>query len=200
MMTRYLGPSEFLTGLRTDRTARYRPAVRAALLWERAWPALWPASAIAGLFVAAALFELLSILPWALHALILSGAITASALALYFGFRDLKLPRWSDGARRLEQNSGFAHRPISEAEDTMAAGLGDDLAESLWQLHLLQRLARIGNHRAARTRSWSTRSARFALLCCFGCCRSLRRRRGLSRRLWAGFSDSTGSAAATLDA
>ena len=203
MMTRYLGPSEFLTGLRTDRTARFIALSRAALLWERAWPALWPASAIAGLFVAAALFELLSVLPWALHALILSGAITAIALALYFGFRDLKLPRWSDGARRLEQNSGFAHRPISEAEDTMAAGMGDALAESLWQLHLLQRLARIGKLRIALPAPGlgrrDPRALRFAVLFLVAA--------GLvvsgtdwSRRLWAGFSDTTGSAAATVDA
>jgi len=203
MMTRYSAPSEFLTGLRTDRTARYIALSRAALLWERVWPALWPASGIAGLFVAAALFDLLSVLPWALHALILSAVITTIGLALYFGLRDLKWPRWSDGARRLERDSGLAHRPISEADDTMAAGRGDVWAESLWQLHLAQRLARIGKFRIAlpapALARRDPRALRFAILFLVVA--------GLfvagtdwSRRLWAGFSDTTGSAAATVDA
>jgi uncharacterized protein (TIGR02302 family) len=203
MMTRYSAPSEFLTGLRTDKTARYIALSRAALLWERVWPALWPASGIAGLFIAAALFDLLSVLPWALHALILSGAVTAIGLALYFGLRDLKVPGWSDGARRLEQDSGFAHRPISEADDTMAAGSGDAWAERLWQLHLVQRLARIGTLRVALPAPGlarrDPRALRFVILLLVAA--------GLivagtdwSRRLWAGFSDTTGSAAATVDA
>src|SRR5690349_2173421 len=76
MMTRYLAPKEFPTGSRTDETARYVVLSRAALAWERVWPALWPASGIAGLFVAAALFDVFSPLPWALHALILSATLT----------------------------------------------------------------------------------------------------------------------------
>jgi len=203
MMTRYSAPSEFLTGLRTDRTARYIALSRAALLWERVWPALWPASGIAGLFVAAALFDLLSVLPWALHALILSGAITASGLALYFGLRELKWPRWSDGARRLERDSGLAHRPISEADDTMAAGRGDAWAESLWQLHLVQRLARIGKFHVAlpapALARRDPRALRFAIL--FLVIAGLfAAGTDWSRRLWAGLSDTTGSAAATVDA
>jgi len=203
MMTRYSAPSEFLAGLRTDKTARYIALSRAALLWERVWPALWPASGIAGLFVAAALFDLLSVLPWALHALILSGAITASGLALYFGLRELKWPRWSDGARRLERDSGLAHRPISEADDTMAAGRGDAWAESLWQLHLVQRLARIGKFHVAlpapALARRDPRALRFAIL--FLVIAGLfAAGTDWSRRLWAGLSDTTGSAAATVDA
>src|SRR5512135_3085604 len=124
MMTRYLAPNEFQIGSRTDETARYVTLSRAALLWERVWPALWPASGVIGLFVAASLFDLFAPLPWALHALSLSVTITGTGLALYYGFRGLRIPSWIDSARRLEQDSDLSHRPISEANDRMAAGLG----------------------------------------------------------------------------
>src|SRR5689334_21404688 len=167
MMTRYLAPKEFPTGSRTDETARYVALSRAALFWERVWPALWPASGVTGLFVAAALFDVFSPLPWALHSLILSATLTAIGVSLYFGLRGLKLPTWTDAARRLERNSGFAHRQISEANDRMVAGLGDAWAEELWKLHLAQRLAGIEHFRVA----WSSpglsardpRHARFAV-------------------------------------
>src|SRR5689334_7143077 len=197
MMTRYLAPKEFPTGSRTDETARYVALSRAALLWERVWLALWPASGIAGLFVAAALFDVFSSLPWALHALILSATLTGIGLALYFGLRQLKLPGWTDGARRLERNSGFAHRPISEANDRMVAGLGDTWAEELWKLHLAQRLAAIGRFRVA----WPSpglgardpRHVRFAVVVLLAAAIVVSRS-DWSRRLWASFNDSSASA------
>src|SRR5450631_2440374 len=143
MMTRFSDPSEFQTGSRADKTARYVALSRVALLWERVWPALWPASGLAGLFVAAALFDLFAPLPWLAHALILSGVITATGLALFVGFRNMRRASWIEGARRLERSSRLAHRPISEANDTMAVGLGDAWAEELWKLHVAQRLAGI---------------------------------------------------------
>jgi uncharacterized protein (TIGR02302 family) len=203
MMTRYLAPNEFPTGSRTEETSRYVALSRAALLWERVWLALWPASGIAGLFVATALFDLFSPLPWALHALILSGTLTAIGLALYFGFRQLRLPGWADGARRLERDSGFAHRPISEANDRMAAGMGDRWAEELWKLHLAQRLAGIGRFRVA----WPSpglgardpHALRFAVVLVLAASLVVAGS-DWSRRLWAGFNDSTASALSTVDA
>src|ERR1700761_9241198 len=107
MMTRYSDPNEFRTGSRADETNRFVTASRAALLWERAWPALWPAVAIAGAFLVLALFDLLAPLPWPLHALILAATIAAIGLSLYSGFRAFRVPTWSDGARRLEQSSAI---------------------------------------------------------------------------------------------
>lgn len=202
-MTRYLAPNEFQIGSRTDETARYVAASRAALLWERVWPALWPASAIAGLFAAAALFDLFAPLPWSLHALILSATITAIGLALYFGFRGFRLPSWIDAARRLERNSGLEHRPVSEANDRMAAGRGDPWAEELWKLHWAQRLSGIGRFRVAwpapglATRD--PRALRFGVLLLL-ITSLLVASSDWSRRLWAGFSDSSGAALATVDA
>ncbi|MEJ0027933.1 MAG: DUF4175 family protein [Rhizomicrobium sp.] len=199
-MTRYSDPKEFRTGLRAD---RYILWSRAALAFERVWPALWPASGIAGLFAAAALFDLFAPLPWTVHALILAAALTATGLALYFGFRDLTLPGWLEGARRLERSSGLAHRPISEAGDRLAIGGGDALAEELWALHLRRKLMGIGRLSVA----WPSpglpkrdpRALRFVVLLLLAA--------GLAvagadsaRRLWAGFNDENGAASATLDA
>src|SRR5438105_11625737 len=46
---------------------------RAALLWERVWPAAWPALCVLGGFAVLALFDLLSWLPGFGHAGVLAG-------------------------------------------------------------------------------------------------------------------------------
>jgi uncharacterized protein (TIGR02302 family) len=203
MMTHYSDPSAFRTGSRAEQTERFVALSRLALLWERIWPGLWPASGIAGLFAAAALFDLFEPLPWTAHALILSGAITAIGLALYFGLRDMRIPDWTEGARRLERGSGFAHRPISEANDRMAAGLGDGWAEALWKFHLAQRLANIGKFRIALPSPGlarrDPRASRFAILLLL-IASLLVAGSDWSRRLWAGFNDTGSGAVSTVDA
>src|ERR1700736_6111191 len=47
--------------------ARLRLA-RAALLWERVWPAAWPALCVLGILAVSALFDVLPRLPGAAHA------------------------------------------------------------------------------------------------------------------------------------
>jgi uncharacterized protein (TIGR02302 family) len=202
-MTRYSDPSEFQAGSRADHTARAVELSRAALLWERAWPALWPASGIAGLFAAAALFDLFAPLPWSLHALILAGVLTGIGLALYYGFQNFHLPGWMDGARRLERSSGLSHRPISEAGDTLAVGAGDALAEELWTLHLKQLLAGVTKLHVAWPRPnlarRDPRALRFAVLVLLIAGVALAGTDSL-RRLWAGFNDESAASRATIDA
>src|SRR6185312_2826697 len=109
-MTRLSPPTEFRPG--SDRRAgRFVLAARAAVGWERVWPALWPATGIAGLFIAAALLALPTLLPWPLHALLLAAIVSAIGLSLYFAFEGVKLPTWRDGARRVERDSALTHRP-----------------------------------------------------------------------------------------
>ncbi len=141
MMTRLSQQTEFRPGLKARRIRRLVAFGRGAVGWERIWPSLWPASGIAGLFLAAALFDLFAPLPWPLHALVLSAAITGVGLLLFLGLKDVRLPAWEDGARRVERDSHLAHRPISEAGDAIAAGAGDPFAEALWRAHLLRRFA-----------------------------------------------------------
>ncbi|MEI9996265.1 MAG: DUF4175 family protein [Rhizomicrobium sp.] len=203
-MTRYSDPNEFRTGSRADKATENAVSwSRAALAWERVWPALWPASGIAGLFAAAALFDLFAPLPWSLHALILSAALTGIGLSLYFGFRAVRLPGWSDGARRLEITSGLSHRPISEAGDRMAVGTGDAWAEELWALHLRRLLAGVKNlkvgwpHPGLARRD--PRALRFVVVLLF--LGGLALAGGdAGRRLWAGLNDDSAAGRATLDA
>ncbi|MGC9953750.1 MAG: TIGR02302 family protein [Rhizomicrobium sp.] len=143
-MTRYSQPTEFPTGSKARRIERLVFAARAVLAWERLWPLLWPASGIAGLGLAAALFDAFAPLPWILHALILACLITAIGLTLYFNLTRFIWPRWENAARRLERDSSLRHRPISEAHDALAAGAGDPYAEELWRAHLSLRLRTLG--------------------------------------------------------
>src|SRR6201995_2707390 len=118
-MTRLSPATEFRTGSAKG-AERLILDARAALFWERAWPALWPATGLAGMFAAAALFGFPAFLPWPLHALLLAGLIAAIGLSLYFAFEAFRLPSWREGARRIERDSTLKHRPLSESEDVIA--------------------------------------------------------------------------------
>ncbi len=146
-MTRLSPSTDFRPGSKSRRTEAFVAAARAALTWERVWPALWPATGIAGLFIAAALFGLPALLPWPLHALVLAACITAMGLSLFFNLEHFRLPDWHDGARRIERDSTLVHRPISEREDVLSAGDGDAWAQALWNAHLSRRLADFGTLR-----------------------------------------------------
>ncbi len=167
-MTRLSQPTEFRPGLKAKRTERFIAGARAALAFELAWPALWPASGIAGLALAAALFGFFTVLPWPLHALLLAGAIAGIGLALYLQFARVRLPSWQDGARRLERDSKLVHRPISESDDVLVAGQADPWAEELWRAHMLRHLEGIGHLRLALPSSdlprRDPRALRFAVL------------------------------------
>lgn len=109
---------------------------RAALTWERLWPCVWPAVGVALLFVAVALLDLLPLLPFWLHSLILI------LFAAAFGFlvRDAVVgfdPVDEKTTRhRLEQDSGLNHRPLTAIHDRLASGLSDTGAQSLWRIHI----------------------------------------------------------------
>jgi len=75
----------------------------------------------------------------AAQALLLAATITAIALALEAGFANFSWPNWKDGARRLERDSGFAHRPISEWHDRSISQ--DPFALALWRVHQARRIA-----------------------------------------------------------
>lgn len=132
---------------------RHVALARGVLLWERIWPALWPASGIAGAYIAAALLGLFAFVPVPLHGLVQAFVLACVGLLLNENLRPLKIPSWTDGARRVERDSALAHRPISEHNDRLAAGQGDTQAEALWRLHLKQLLARIAHLRVARPQS-----------------------------------------------
>jgi len=107
---------------------------RAALGWELLWPALWPMLCVAGFFTAAALFDLPSLLPGIVHAAILAGFALAFVGAAIWGLRALVWPDELVARRRIEINSGLAHRPLAALADRPSAPL-DAAAASLWEAH-----------------------------------------------------------------
>ena len=59
------------------------PSFRRPLGLERLLPALWPALGFAGLYLAAALFNLFKYIPWEAQSLLLAATVTAIALVSY---------------------------------------------------------------------------------------------------------------------
>ncbi len=108
---------------------------RVALVWERVWPAVWPAVGIAGLFISLALFDVLPVLPGWLHSLALAAFGVAVAATLVLAVRRLRWPSRQQARRRLEQDSGLSHRPLTMLEDAPATGTGDEESMRLWALH-----------------------------------------------------------------
>jgi uncharacterized protein (TIGR02302 family) len=122
---------------------------RGALLWERIWPALWPATGLFGLYVAISFFGIPGALPGALRSILLLVVLAATGWLLYREFRQWSTPRWIDGARRVERDSRLLNRPITERDDQLLAGSGDPLAESLWRAHIIRLLRGMGRLRVA---------------------------------------------------
>jgi uncharacterized protein (TIGR02302 family) len=148
-MTNLLDSIVSRTGSKTDRSERYVALARAAIIWERVWPALWPASGIVGLYIALALLGLVSAIPATLLALLQFAVTVAAGYALYRSFRSFALPRWEQAARRVERDSALAHRPLTEGDDRLLVGVGNSWAESLWRAHLKRLLAGIARLRIA---------------------------------------------------
>ena len=125
----------------TDRPGRRLVArlrlARAALVWERVWPAAWPALCLLGILAVAALFDVLPRLPGAAHAGILALLALAFVGAVVWGARAAGISRWPDSImarRRIEEASGLPHRPLEALADRPSAPL-DGPASVLWAAH-----------------------------------------------------------------
>ena len=117
---------------------------RLALFWEQLWPALLPALTLAGVFLALALFDILPLLPRWLHGLVL--ALTAGGLVwlMWRGLRHVSIAGRAGltghagiaaARRRIERDSGLAHRPLQALSDHICAGGDDADSVALWRLH-----------------------------------------------------------------
>ncbi|MFM2128502.1 MAG: hypothetical protein RL477_48, partial [Pseudomonadota bacterium] len=116
---------------------------RLALAWERIWPAAWPALGVGGVFVSLALFDILPVLPAWLHGAVLAAFVAGAAFALWRGFRAFRFPGVERARRRIETESGYAHRPLTLAVDDLAGGRNDAASAALWRIHRDRVLARI---------------------------------------------------------
>ena len=136
-------------GGETDRLLRRltsrRVLARAAILFERIWPALWPAIGVAGVFVCAALLDLPRLLPpWA-HIGLLAVTLLLIGGLLARGLYGIAAPDDRAADRRLEVASGLAHRPLAVLTDRPSrGGLGPDTASvALWQVHVMRAVRQV---------------------------------------------------------
>ncbi len=113
---------------------RRRRLARAALWWERAWPALWPALCLAGAGLLVALLDLPRLLSPSAHAVLLALFAIGMVALLWRGARRLSLPAAAEADRRLERRSGLAHRPLAALVDKPAAATAEQMA--LWRAHV----------------------------------------------------------------
>lgn len=120
---------------------------RFALFWEVLWPEIWPVLGIAGLFLAIAFSGALPLLPGWLHALILAAFVAALLWSIWRLARNAAFPSYAAAERRIERDSGLAHRPLTALDDSIAVGAGDDFAEALWRAHLARMRKALGNIR-----------------------------------------------------
>jgi uncharacterized protein (TIGR02302 family) len=123
---------------------------RGALFWERLWPALWPVFGVAGGFLALALLDILPQLPGWLHAGVLLGVVVAFGIVLWRAVKALLgLPPKDAARRRLEVDSGLAHRPLFALDDELATDSRDRAGAALWEAHRLRLLAQAARLRVA---------------------------------------------------
>lgn len=133
-----------------------------AAAWEAVWRATWPVATVLGTFLILAGFDLLPDLPGWLHALILV-AFAAALVVVSRPLWRLRLPDGFAARRRLERDSGIAHRPLTGLRDTQATGTTDALSRALWQRHQAQRAAQLRLLRPSLPRPRNAEADRFAL-------------------------------------
>lgn len=138
-----------------------RLLARAAILFERVWPALWPPLGVAGLFVLAALLDLPRILSPGLHLALLALTGLVILVLLARGLAGIAAPDDAAADRRLELASGLSHRPLAVLTDRPtfedAAGL------TLWRAHVARTVRQVRRLRVGLPHPGLARRDRHAL-------------------------------------
>ena len=107
----------------------------AVVLWERLWARFWKPVLVAAVFVASVLLDLLPGLPDWLHAAVLAGFVVAFGLLSYQAWRGFQAVDTAAARRRLEQDSGLSHRPLSSLTD-QPVSTNDHLSMKIWLAHV----------------------------------------------------------------
>jgi uncharacterized protein (TIGR02302 family) len=103
------------------------------LAWESLSRLAWPLVSWILLFFAVVLIDLLPHLTPLWH----GAALALFALGLLLAAWPLRRFRWPNRAqcqRRLEQDSGLAHRPLAQLDDRPAGKTEDEVGRALWRL------------------------------------------------------------------
>ena len=121
--------------------ARKRRLAQAALWVEQLWPALWPPIGVLGLYAGIALLDLPAFLPPWPRLLVFALVLTTAGLLLARGLRRIARPSPAQADRRLERDTGLAHRPLATLADRPAEPTPEQ--EALWRVHLARLAATI---------------------------------------------------------
>ncbi len=145
-----------------DRLERRIFLTRLAIFWEGLWPAFWPLMLVAGLYAISALFGLWDLLAPAARAagLVLFGIAALAAIRPVFR---TGWPLRETALRRIELQSGIAHRPASSFEDTISLGSRNPQAETLWRAHKAKLAGELSRMKAVWPRPGFARRDPFAL-------------------------------------
>ncbi len=154
-------PSDTDADRSTPNTGWAERGARLVLMAETAMLALWPAAAVLGGFLALAFVDLLPRLGGVLHLIVLLAFAAGFVWTLRYAARRLHLPTDRAVWRRLEQDSGLDHRPLSTLYDQPAAA--DPAALSLWRLHRDRLVTRLGRLRLTPPRPVLAKGDPFAM-------------------------------------
>ncbi len=135
---------------------------RRALLWERAWPALWLPLSVLLVFLAASWLGLWIELPpsWRPVGLGLFGLALVASLVPLARLRAVDPEAALD---RLDRDAPGGHRPARAVSDAQALGADDPGSRALWALHRRRAEAAIRGLAVATPRPDMVRRDRFAL-------------------------------------
>lgn len=140
---------------------RRRLGARSALAFEQLWRLLWPPVGCIGLFVAAALFGIVAVLPAWLHLALLLSLLIAVLAGIAAAVRRFRLPSRAAADRRLEQTNGLTHRPLAALADRPATQ--NPAALMLWQVHRERMAAKLVHIRIGLPRPNLAAADRYAL-------------------------------------
>ncbi len=129
----------------TARLERQRLAARLVLAFERLWPLLWPPLGVIGLFVAAALFGLVSLLPPWPHLVLLVLLAAGTAALAGRSLARFSFPTRPAADRWLELTNHLVHRPLAAIADRPA--ITGATASLLWQAHRARMAAHLARLR-----------------------------------------------------
>ena len=155
-----------------NRTEILHALARLVLFWERLWPALLPLLCVLGLFMALALLEFPTLLSAWFHIALLVLFALLLLGAVWLGGKQWQVRGPLGGAvpRRLERDSGLAHRPLGTLQDRLANS-HDGWAAALWRAHQRRARGQLHNLRLGLPRPgqpkadpWTLRALVFLLL------------------------------------
>lgn len=125
--------------------ARAVQRAQLAIAWERLWPSLARALTVAGLFLAASWAGVWALVPFVLRVAGVAAFAVVGVVALVPLVR-FRWPSREEALRRLDLDSGIAHRPATALTDTLNSE--DPVARALWSAQRTRMRASLDRIRA----------------------------------------------------